>query len=102
MLFNIYIHDLPATQSRKYGYADDFANLLSKPSWEAVEEVLSEYMNILSSYLKNWHLKLSVDKTIASVFHLNNKEATCEMSIMVDNVSVGICNLFITYFGYQN
>lgn len=32
MLFNIYIHDLPATQSRKYGYADDLAILLSKPS----------------------------------------------------------------------
>ena len=33
MLFNIYIHDLPATQSRKYGYADDLVILLSKPSY---------------------------------------------------------------------
>ena len=46
MLFNIYIHNLPATQSRKYGYADDLAILLSKPSWEAVEEGLSEDINI--------------------------------------------------------
>ena len=53
ILFNIYIHDLPATTSRKYGYADDLAILLSKSSWEAVEEGLSEDMNILSSYLKD-------------------------------------------------
>ena len=64
MLFNIYIHDLPATQSRKYGYADDLAILLSKPSWEAVEEGLSEDKSTLSSYLKNWRLKLSADKTV--------------------------------------
>ena len=49
MLFNIYIYDLPATQSRKYGYADDLAILLNKPSWEAAEEGLTEDMNILSS-----------------------------------------------------
>ena len=28
LLFNAYIHDLPATQSKKYGYADDLAILL--------------------------------------------------------------------------
>ncbi|KAJ8385518.1 hypothetical protein AAFF_G00185540 [Aldrovandia affinis] len=42
-------------------------------------------MNTLSSYLKNWHLKLSVDKTVSTMFHLYNKEATREMNIMVDN-----------------
>ncbi|KAL7385365.1 hypothetical protein ABVT39_020501 [Epinephelus coioides] len=85
MLFNIYIHDPPATQSRKHAYADDLAILFSKPSWEAVEEGLSSDMNILSSYLKNWRLKLSVDKTVSSMFHLYNKEATYEMNIMADN-----------------
>ena len=59
MLLNNYIHDLPATQSRKYDYTDDLAILLSKSSWEPLEEDLSEDMNILSSYLKNWRLKLS-------------------------------------------
>ena len=85
ILFNIYIHDLPATTSRKYGYADDLAILLSKSSWEAVEEGLSEDMNILSSYLKDWRLKLSVEKTVATMFHLYNREATREINIMVDN-----------------
>lgn len=85
MLFNIYIHDLPATTSRKYGYADDLAILLSKSSWEAVEEGLSEDMNILSSYLKTWRLKLSVEKTVSTMFHLHNKEATREINIMVED-----------------
>ena len=74
MLFNIYIHDLPATQSRKYGYADDLAILLS-----------SEDMNTLSLYLKNWRLKLSVGKTTSPMFQLNTREAAREMSVMVDN-----------------
>ena len=62
MLFNIYIHDLPATQSSKYDCADDLAIFLSKLSWESLEKGLSEDLNILSSYLKNWHLKLSGDR----------------------------------------
>uniref|UniRef100_A0A3B1IGG1 Reverse transcriptase domain-containing protein n=1 Tax=Astyanax mexicanus TaxID=7994 RepID=A0A3B1IGG1_ASTMX len=53
MLFNIYIHDLPLTTSRKYSYADDLG--------------LSKDMEILCSYLKNWHLKLSVDKTVTTI-----------------------------------
>ena len=42
-------------------------------------------MNILSSYLTNWHLKLSVAKTMSSAFHLNNREASHELNITVDN-----------------
>ena len=37
MLFKIYIHDLPATQSGKYGYADDLAILLTRPFWKEEE-----------------------------------------------------------------
>ena len=69
----------------QYGYADDLAILLSKPLWEAVEERLSKDMNTLSSYLKNWCLKLSAFKTVSSMFHLYNKETSRKMNIMVDN-----------------
>ena len=74
MLFNFYIHDLSDTQSRKYGYAYDLAILLSKQFWEAVEEVLSGDMNILSSFLKKWRLKPSAGKTVSSTFHLYNQK----------------------------
>lgn len=42
--------------------------------------------NILSLHLKNWHLKLGVDKTVSTMFHLYNKEATHKMNIMTANV----------------
>ena len=61
MLFNIYLHDLPPTLAKKYGYADDLAILLSDKRWETIEEVLTGDMSTMSTYLKNWPLKLSVD-----------------------------------------
>ena len=51
MLFNIYISDLPETTSRKYGYADDLAILLQRPSWKEIEEGLNKDMTILVSRL---------------------------------------------------
>ena len=85
MLFNIYIHDIPDIQSKKYGYADDLAIMLSHRSWETIEAGLTADMGILSTYLKNWRLKLSVAKTMSSAFHLNNREASHELNIKVNN-----------------
>ena len=53
MLFNIYISDLPVTTSRKYGYVDDLAILLRRPSWKEMEEGLDKDMTILVDYLRN-------------------------------------------------
>ena len=79
--FNIYFHDLPDTLSKKYGYTDDLAILLSNKNWETIESGLTADMNILSSYLTNWHLKLSVAKTMSSAFHLNNREASHKLKL---------------------
>ena len=77
-------HDLPVTQAKKYGYADDLAILLQKKSWEDIEGGLTADMTILSTYLENWRLKLSIAKTMSSVFHLHNKEANREINITVN------------------
>ena len=84
MLFNIYVHDLPPTLAKKYRYADDLAILLSDKLWETIEEDLTADMSTLSTYLKNWCLKLSVAKTMSSSFHLNNREARRELKVMVN------------------
>ncbi|XP_038075660.1 uncharacterized protein LOC119743328 [Patiria miniata] len=42
-------------------------------------------MDTLSTYLSNWRLKLSVAKTMSSAFHLNNREASRELNIIVNN-----------------
>ena len=85
MLFNIYISDLPETTSRKYGYADDLAILLRRPSWKEMEEGLNNDMTILVDYLRKWRLQLNIDKTVSAAYHLNNREAKRELGVFVDN-----------------
>ena len=86
MLFNIYISDLPETTSRKYGYADDLAILLRRPSWKETEEGLNKDMTILVDYLRKWRLQLSIGKTVSAAYHLlNNSEAKRELDVFVDN-----------------
>ena len=75
LLFNVYIADLSETNSKKYGYADDLALLKVHQDWNTIEETLTQDMSILSSWLKQWRLKLSEAKTVSSTFHLNNREA---------------------------
>ena len=36
-------------------------------------------------YLQTWKLKLSITKTVSAVFHLNNKEAKCELKVNFNN-----------------
>ena len=86
MLFNIYISDLPETTSRKYGYADDLAILLRRPSWKEMEERLNKDMTILVDYLQKWRLQLSIGKTVSAAYHLNNREAKRELDVFVDNM----------------
>ncbi|KAJ3581419.1 hypothetical protein NHX12_016664, partial [Muraenolepis orangiensis] len=85
MLFNVYIHDLPDTASRKYGYADDLAIMLSRPTWKAMEEGLNEDMGTLVAYLQRWRLQLSVGKSVTAAYHPSTSEARRELEVRVDN-----------------
>ena len=83
LLFNVYIADLPDTNSKKYGYADDLALLKVHQDWNTIEETLTRDMSILSSWLKQWRLILSEAKTVSSTFHLNNREAKRELNVNI-------------------
>ena len=83
LLFNVYIADLPETNSKKYGYADDLALFKLDKDGNTIEEVLTQDMSILSSWLKQWRLKLSEAKTVSSTFHLNNREAKRELNVNI-------------------
>ncbi|KAJ3605934.1 hypothetical protein NHX12_027977 [Muraenolepis orangiensis] len=85
LLFNIYIHDLPETTSRQYGYVDDLAIMLRRTTWSAVEQGLNQDMGILAAYLRKWRLQLSTGKTVSAAYHLCNREAKRELSVSVDN-----------------
>ena len=49
------------------------------------QDSLTADMATMSTYLRNWRLKLSIGKTLACVFHLNNREAKGELKVEVDN-----------------
>ena len=81
LLFNIYTHDLPNTTAGIYAYVDDLAIVYSARKWNAVEETLSKDMTTMANYLSSCRFKLSVTKTVSTVFHFNNKEAKRELNI---------------------
>ncbi|CAM4608619.1 unnamed protein product [Leuciscus chuanchicus] len=54
MLFNIYIHDLPETTSRKYGYADDLAIMMRRQTWEQMQASLNQDMDTFAAYLPEY------------------------------------------------
>ena len=67
--------------SRKFAYVDYLALLHSSGNWMDLEETLSQYMSILSTYLETWRLKLSHTKTVTAAFHLNDREAKRELKV---------------------
>ena len=50
-----------------------------------MEGALSNDMATLGEYLQTWKLKLSTTKTVAAVFHLNNKESKRELKVNFNN-----------------
>ena len=100
LLFNVYIADLPQTNSKKYGYADDIALLKVHRDWNTIEETLSQDMSILSTWLKQWRLKLSEAKTVSATFHLNNREANRELNVNISGRRL-TCQRTPTYLGVK-
>ena len=100
LLFNIYTYDLPSMISRKFAYADDLALLHSSGNWKDLEGTLSQDMSTLSAYLQTWRLKLSHTKTVTTAFHLNNREAKCELKVHNNGRLLPFCST-PTYLGVK-
>ena len=98
MLFNIYIHDIPETLSKKYSYSDDIAILTLNKIWSTIESRLTVDNHILSTYLKNWRLKPCAVKILFSAFHLYNKKAYRELNIKAHNSSL-LFQISLMYLG---
>lgn len=98
ILFNLYIHDIPDTISRKIQYADDLALVYQSKSFENCENVLTNDLSTLSSYFHKWRLQPNPNKTEVSAFHLHNMEAQKKLQVTLDGVEVNH-NLFPKYLG---
>lgn len=84
-LFNLYIHDLPISISRKFIYADDMAFALQHKSFAHIEDTLTADLKLLSQYCAKWRLSPSIAKTEVSCFHLNHQEACRELNVQLNN-----------------
>ena len=57
-------------------------------------------MSTLSAYLQTWRLKLSHTKTVTAAFHLNNREAKCELKVYNNSRLLPFCPT-PTYLGVK-
>ena len=49
-------------------------------------------MATVGEYLQTGKLKLSTTKTVSAAFHLNNKEAKCELKVTLNNETLPFCS----------
>ena len=67
--------DLPPTESLKFGYADDLTLVKQSKTFSQVESTLSLDIGHLNEYFHYWKRRLNAKKTVATCFHVDNKQA---------------------------
>ena len=60
--------------------------------WQTVEGVVSKDMATANEYLQTWKLNFKTTNTVSAVFHLNNKEAKCELKAKRNNKTLPFCS----------
>ncbi|CAK1587557.1 unnamed protein product [Parnassius mnemosyne] len=81
LLFNLYLHDIPETQSRKFMYAADIALASQHETFKPSEGILNEDLSILDRYFRKWRLVPNTAKTEVTAFHLTNQMAKYEPTV---------------------
>ena len=79
--FNVYFSDLPPTESLKFGYADDWTLAIQSKTYSHIESTMSLDIEHLNEYFDNWKLRLNTKKTVATCFHLDNKQAARNLKV---------------------
>ena len=88
LLFLIYTIHLPHTCTNAYTtcsqFADDTALLKSTPFLQTTEQQLQEAVSSAGRWLKDWHLLVNVEKTVAVIFHHENRPPAQQPTIYFD------------------
>ena len=87
-LFNVYLSDMPRTESHKLGYADDWALTHQSKDWKDLEDVLSRHTVTLKNYFERWYLRMNTTKTVSSGFHLDNRQANRKLEVKIDDITL--------------
>ena len=80
-LFTVFISDLPPTESLKFRYADDWTLVSQSNTFSHFESTLSLDIEQLKEYFDYWKLRLNSKKTVATCFHLDNKQAARKLKV---------------------
>jgi len=80
-------------------YTDDVALTVSAPTFREAELALSHDMSVVNTDLTKWKHRLSVEKTVCSIFHLKNHSANYQLNVKLKpNVTVK-CDSHPSYLG---
>lgn len=80
--------DLPTTHSRKFIYVDDNALACQSETFKELEIKMSEDLEVMSKYFKDWRLKPNTGKTVHCLFHLNNQQARRTLDLQLNGETV--------------
>ena len=75
------MYDIPKTASTKCINADDIALMESGLNYAEIQQTLTNDLTNLDMYLQRWRLRLNVEKTVSSCFHLTNCMAKHQMEV---------------------
>ncbi|KAG8232415.1 hypothetical protein J437_LFUL013987 [Ladona fulva] len=79
LLFNLYIHDIPTTNCRRFQYADDMALVGQTRSISECKFLIDRGLMTLETYFQKWKLQPNPSQTESCCFHLNNREANTHL-----------------------
>jgi len=77
----VYTGDLPETSATRYVYADDVALTISASIFREAELALLHDISVVNTYMIKRKLRLSVEKTVCSVFHLKNCSTNYQLNV---------------------
>ena len=92
MLFNIYMRKLPLppNEIEITSYADDINLTTSHPQVEKLREIITPYLNTLHDRLESRKLKLSAEKSSATVFTTWSKETKFDPQLTINNSPIPV------------
>jgi hypothetical protein len=82
LLFNLYIADMPQTNSLAFVYADDIALLSRGRTFNEAEDEIGRDLQALGTFFQKWRLQPNPHKTVVTTFHLSNRDASYRPEIV--------------------
>ena len=99
LLFNIYTNDQPGSDdTRRFLYADDLGDAARDTDFSVVEKRLSNFLDQLTPYYEENHLRANPSKTQVCAFHLRNREANRQLQVTWSGTPLEHCE-YPVYLG---